>query len=56
MAIFFWERDTWLEQVPIIRYIDWVATTPLMLFELCMIGGAEKATTIFIIGCDSLLG
>jgi len=27
--------------VPIIRYIDWIATTPLMLFELCMIGGAK---------------
>ena len=42
-------------KVPIIRYIDWVATTPLMLFELCMIGGAEKATTIFIIGCDLMM-
>lgn len=27
--------------MPIIRYIDWIATTPLMLFELCMIGGAK---------------
>lgn len=28
-------------KVPLIRYIDWIATTPLMLFELCVIGGAE---------------
>lgn len=42
-------------KVPIIRYIDWIATTPLMLFELCMIGGAEKHTTIFIIGCDLMM-
>jgi len=42
-------------KVPIIRYIDWIATTPLMLFELCMIGGAKKHTTIFIIGCDLMM-
>lgn len=37
-------------KVPIIRYIDWIATTPLMLFELCMIGGAEKHTFFMVIG------
>ncbi|CAE7405130.1 aop3, partial [Symbiodinium pilosum] len=42
-------------KIPAIRYIDWIATTPLMLFELCMIGGAEKHTTILIIGCDLLM-
>eukprot|EP00434_Breviolum_minutum_P000224 symbB.v1.2.000186.t2/scaffold21.1/size436794/5 len=42
-------------KVPLIRYIDWIATTPLMLFELCVIGGAEKSTTIFIIGCDLIM-
>lgn len=26
-----------------------------MLFELCMIGGAEKHTTILIIGCDLMM-
>jgi len=42
-------------KVPLIRYIDWIATTPLMLFELCVIGGAEKSTTILIIGCDLIM-
>ncbi|CAK9021926.1 unnamed protein product [Durusdinium trenchii] len=41
--------------VPIVRYIDWITTTPLMLFELCMIGGAEKHTTILVIGCDLIM-
>ncbi|CAK8994314.1 unnamed protein product, partial [Durusdinium trenchii] len=42
-------------KVPIIRYIDWIATTPLMLFELCMIGGAEKHTFFMVIGCDLMM-
>jgi len=42
-------------KVPVIRYIDWIATTPLMLFELCMIGGAEKHTTILVIGSDLMM-
>lgn len=42
-------------KVPIIRYIDWVATTPLMLFELCMIGGAEKHTFFMVIGSDLMM-
>jgi len=41
--------------VPIVRYIDWITTTPLMLFELCMIGGAEKHTTILVIGCNLIM-
>ena len=38
--------------VPIARYIDWIATTPLMLYELCHLGGANFSTTLFILGCD----
>ena len=42
-------------KVPVIRYIDWITTTPLMLFELCMIGGAEKHTFFMVIGCDLMM-
>jgi bacteriorhodopsin len=38
--------------VPIARYFDWVATTPLMLYELCHIAHAETSTTLFLVGCD----
>ncbi|CAE7455145.1 aop3 [Symbiodinium natans] len=41
--------------IPVIRYIDWIATTPLMLYELCTIGGAEKHTIIIVIGSDILM-
>ncbi len=41
--------------VPIVRYIDWITTTPLMLFELCMIGGAEKHSTILVIGLNLIM-
>ena len=39
-------------KVPLARYIDWIATTPLMLYELCHLGGADFSTTLFILGCD----
>lgn len=41
--------------VPIVRYIDWITTTPLMLFELCIIGGAEKHTAMLVIGCNLIM-
>lgn len=41
--------------VPIVRYIDWISTTPLMLYELSHIGGAETYVVIMIIGCDLLM-
>eukprot|EP00438_Fugacium_kawagutii_P028557 Skav227723 [mRNA] locus=scaffold802:136774:138402:+ [translate_table: standard] len=41
--------------VPIVRYIDWISTTPLMLFELCIIGGAEKHTAMLVIGCNLIM-
>ena len=38
------------------NYIDWITVTPpLMLFELCVVGGAEKHTAILVIGCDLLM-
>ena len=39
-------------KVPLARYIDWITTTPLMLYELCHLGGATFSTTLFILGCD----
>ena len=39
-------------QVPFIRYLDWITTTPLMLYELCHIGHAPAYVTMMIIGCD----
>ena len=38
--------------VPMARYVDWILTTPLMLYELCRLGGADGSTTLMIIGCD----
>jgi bacteriorhodopsin len=38
--------------VPIARYIDWVTTTPLMLYELCHIAHASTSQTMWVIGCD----
>jgi len=38
--------------VPLARYIDWITTTPLMLYELCRLGGADNSSTIMILGCD----
>ena len=41
-------------KVPFVRYIDWITTTPLMLYELCRLGGADGSTTMMILGCDLL--
>ena len=41
--------------VPIARYLDWILTTPLMLYELCHIGGADTATTTVVIVSDILM-
>ena len=42
-------------EVATARSEDWIATTPLMLYELCTIGGAEKHTIIIVIGSDILM-
>ena len=36
--------------MPVARYIDWIFTAPLMLYELCHLGGAGCSTTLLIIG------
>ena len=38
--------------VPFVRYVDWVTTTPLMLYELCHIAHAESHVIVMVIGCD----
>ena len=37
--------------MPIARYIDWMTTTPLMLYEVCHLGGASTSTMMIIVGC-----
>jgi bacteriorhodopsin len=41
--------------VPIARYIDWITTTPLMLYEVCHIAHAPASMTIMVIVCDLLM-
>jgi bacteriorhodopsin len=41
--------------VPLPRYIDWITTTPLMLFELCHIAHAPAGTTLMVILCDLMM-
>jgi bacteriorhodopsin len=42
-------------KVPVARYLDWITTTPLMLYELCHLGHAPTHTSMFVIGCDILM-
>ena len=37
------------------RYVDWITTTPLMLYEMCHLGGADSATTMLVCGADLLM-
>jgi bacteriorhodopsin len=41
--------------VPLPRYIDWITTTPLMLYEICHIAHASTGSTLMIILCDVLM-
>ena len=41
--------------VPIVRYVDWITTTPLMLYEICHIAHAKTHEVIMVIGCDLLM-
>jgi bacteriorhodopsin len=41
--------------VPLPRYIDWITTTPLMLYELCHIAHASFGSTFMVILCDLLM-
>jgi bacteriorhodopsin len=42
-------------RVPFVRYVDWICTTPMMLYELCLIGDAPQHVTMMVIGCDLLM-
>jgi bacteriorhodopsin len=42
-------------RVPVARYLDWVTTTPLMLYEICHLGHAPFHTTMMVVGCDILM-
>lgn len=42
-------------RVPVVRYADWIITTPIMLYELCAIGEAKSHVVIMVIGCDLLM-
>jgi bacteriorhodopsin len=41
--------------VPLARYIDWITTTPLMLYELCHIAHATTPMIIMVIMSDLLM-
>jgi bacteriorhodopsin len=41
--------------VPLARYIDWITTTPLMLYELCHIAHATTPMLIMVIMSDLLM-
>ncbi|CAK0800990.1 unnamed protein product [Prorocentrum cordatum] len=41
--------------VPIARYVDWITTTPLMLYELCHIAHATTPMIIMVIMSDLLM-
>lgn len=38
--------------IPFVRYVDWITTTPLMLYELCHIAHAESHVIVMVLGCD----
>merc|ERR1712078_337167 len=37
------------------RYVDWIITTPLMLYDLAVIGGTDTNTRIFLCGIDIIM-
>jgi bacteriorhodopsin len=43
------------KHVPIVRYLDWLFTTPIMLYELCHIAHADQSTTVLIVGLDVIM-
>ena len=43
------------KHVPIVRYVDWITTTPIMLYELCHIAHVDNQTTFMIVGTDLLM-
>ena len=41
--------------VPIARYIDWITTTPLLMYELGHLAHASTANTMMLVGSDILM-
>jgi len=37
------------------RYVDWMLTTPLMLWDLCKLSNADHRTTLFVIFIDFIM-
>ena len=41
--------------MPIARYIDWITTTPLLMYELGHLAHASTANTMMLVGSDILM-
>ena len=41
--------------VPIARYIDWITTTPILMYELGHLAHASTANTMMLVGSDILM-
>jgi len=41
--------------VPMARYIDWLTTTPLLMYELCHLAHSDSQTTMMLVGTDVLM-
>merc|ERR1719416_150329 len=41
--------------IPVVRYTDWILTTPIMLYEICELGGAAHHVTVTVILADILM-
>jgi len=37
------------------RYVDWIITTPLMLYDLAVVGGSDFNTRLFLCGIDIIM-
>ena len=43
------ELDISGNKMPLVRYVDWAITIPIMLYQLCDLGGADAASTLLVI-------
>ena len=41
--------------VPIARYVDWITTTPILMYELSHLAHASTADTLMLVGSDILM-
>jgi bacteriorhodopsin len=37
------------------RYVDWIITTPLILYDLATLAGADRSQIIFVMGLDIMM-